>query len=61
MLCHFSRTSAKYINRAKERMKDESNSQEDSMLRRLLKIDQQTAQIMAMDMLVAGVDTVSQN
>lgn len=50
-------TSAKYINRAKERLNQNQN--DESMLQRLLKIDEQTAKVMAMDMLVAGIDTTS--
>ena len=55
----FFRFSKKYITKAKERLDKKSNSQDESMLQKLLKIDEETAQIMAMDMLVAGIDTVS--
>lgn len=38
--------------------KKTNHSEEDSVLEKLLKIDKQVAIIMALDMLMAGVDTV---
>lgn len=52
-------TSAKYINKAKDRLSENPNEQDESMLQRLLKIDESTAKVMAMDMLVAGIDTTA--
>lgn len=51
----------KHINRAKEKFREAPNtdSHERSVLEKLLSIDEQTAHVMALDMLTAGVDTVS--
>ncbi|XP_066600199.1 cytochrome P450 CYP12A2-like [Prorops nasuta] len=50
----------KYINQAKERLSNQpSDNQERSILEKLLRIDEQTARVMSMDMLTAGVDTTS--
>ena len=55
-----------YINQAIERLEQEQQEgraenpeQEKSVLEKLLKIDKKIATVMAMDMLMAGVDTVS--
>lgn len=53
----------KYIHQAKEKLRNEttSNTRERSVLDKLLFIDEQTACVMALDMLTAGVDTVNNN
>lgn len=54
-----------YVNEAKERIDADAkkgivkSESEQSVLEKLLKIDKKVATIMAMDMLMAGVDTVS--
>lgn len=56
-----------YVNEAIERLEKESESgkpekpeHEKSVLEKLIKIDKKIASVMAMDMLMAGVDTVKQ-
>ncbi|XP_011686066.1 PREDICTED: cytochrome P450 CYP12A2-like [Wasmannia auropunctata] len=49
---HIERAKAKY-----ETMDDSTNLHNRSILEKLLRIDKQTAQVMALDMLTAGVDT----
>lgn len=58
-------TIASYIQEAIERMEAEEKAgvppkaeSEQSVLEKLLKVDKKIAQVMAMDMLLAGVDTV---
>lgn len=57
------RISTKHINRAKAKLQEMPSNQKDlhegSILEKLLSIDEQTAYVMALDMLTAGVDTVS--
>lgn len=54
-----------YVNEAMERLSAEAErgivrpEKEQSVLEKLLKIDKKVAMVMAMDMLMAGVDTVS--
>lgn len=55
----------KYVDKAVVRLdasteKTHSNSDDRSILEKLLKIDRRIAIVMAFDMLLAGVDTVSQ-
>lgn len=53
--------SLKKVDEAIERLKnsqDSNQNKEASVLEKLLKIDRKVAVIMAMDMLLAGVDTV---
>lgn len=54
--------SCEYVDEAKakleEKSKNDTNSHEESILEKLLKIDPIIAKVMAMDMLFAGVDTV---
>lgn len=55
----------KYVDQAVVRLdasteKSHSNSDDRSILEKLLKIDRRIAIVMAFDMLLAGVDTVSQ-
>lgn len=50
-----------YVNEALERLEHEPSNKpesEQSVLEKLLKIDKKVATVMAMDMLMAGVDTV---
>lgn len=50
-----------YVNEAVERLEREPSNKPDhekSVLEKLLKTDQQIARVMAIDMLIAGVDTV---
>jgi len=54
--------SSKHINRAKTKFREEANKanpREICVLEKLLDIDEQTANVMALDMITAGVDTVS--
>lgn len=54
--------SLKRVDEAMERLKKSENQKSDreaSVLEKLLKIDRKVAVVMAMDMLLAGVDTVS--
>lgn len=54
-----------YIDRAIEKLEKRSSfntdDKEPSVLEKLLKIDKHVAMIMALDMMMAGVDTVSGN
>lgn len=57
-----SRIASKHIERAKmkyDAMGDNTELRDRSVLEKLLRIDKQTAHVMALDMLTAGVDTVS--
>jgi len=54
--------SGKHIDRAKTNFREAANKtspQESCVLEKLLAIDEQTAHVMALDMITAGVDTVS--
>lgn len=56
------RIASKHIERAKTKYETMGNStdlHDRSVLEKLLRIDKQTAQVMALDMLMAGVDTVN--
>lgn len=56
------RIARKHIEQAKikyETTDNSANLHDRSVLEKLLRIDKQTAQVMALDMLTAGVDTVS--
>ncbi|GAB1869272.1 Probable cytochrome P450 12a5, mitochondrial [Camponotus japonicus] len=56
----FNEISIKCIERAKEKLRertDSIDSQDHSILEKLLRIDEKTAHIMALDMLMAGIDT----
>jgi hypothetical protein len=63
MRCIFDRFSLKYINQAMERLKamPEDNDRELTVLEKLLikDPDQRTAVAMALDMMGAGIDTVT--
>jgi len=63
ILCMFDRFSMKYINQAMERMKamPEDSDRELTVLEKLLirDPDPRTAVVMAVDMMTAGVDTVT--
>lgn len=52
--------SIRYIDQAKQRMKQQAPKEYDEMsvLEKLIKIDKKIAVVMAMDMLFAGIDTV---
>jgi len=55
--------SMKHIDRAKTKFREAENQtspHESSVLEKLLSIDEETARVMALDMLTAGVDTVSE-
>lgn len=56
-----SEVSKKYVDLARENMKANPAENEDEMsvLEKLIKVDKKTAVVMAMDMLFAGIDTVS--
>lgn len=56
------RIASKHIEQAKTKYETIGNStdlHDRSVLEKLLRIDKQTAQVMALDMITAGVDTVS--
>lgn len=66
-ICTFSlmisfRIASKHIEQAKLReiTDDDTNLHDHSILEKLLRLDKQTAHVMALDMLTAGIDTVSE-
>ncbi|XP_012280631.1 probable cytochrome P450 301a1, mitochondrial [Orussus abietinus] len=60
-LDNINRIIIRHVNAASERLRNSSveDKQNLSMLQRLLSIDEQTAYVMVMDMLLAGIDTTS--
>lgn len=56
------RITRKYVDQAKRRLSEDKPAEETgerSLLERLIGVDEETATVMMMDMLIAGVDTVS--
>lgn len=68
-ICTFSliisfRIASKHIEQAKSKLREttdnDTNLHDHSILEKLLRLDKQTAHVMALDMLTAGIDTVSE-
>lgn len=58
---HFLSLSKKHVDRALERLAKETNKNDDheeSVLQKILQVDKDYAVVMALDMLLAGIDTV---